>query len=130
MNEDNSTYQKAVKYTSQFNTQIKPEGFSTYVSASQAETVIIRQNNTIIAILLEINERLDKLLKGKTAEQPQQSGIEELITKLNNIEITPKTEKVKISRKPQKWTFFQLGEEKILETSKTKDQDLTTQKTN
>lgn len=76
MTEEDITYKKAIEYTTQFQ---EPVGFSGHSLASQVDRICIRQHNTIIAILLDINSKLDKLIKGKEVEKPKNTDIEELI---------------------------------------------------
>ena len=119
---ENPTYLKAITEASAFG---KPEGFSSHIAGSAADNIIIKQNNTIIALLLEISNKLDKVIKEKETQNSHYPEIDELVNKLSKIEITPIKER--IIRKPQKWTFFQLGEEP--ETSKKNNPDPVIQKT-
>lgn len=59
---ENPTYLKAISEVSAFG---KPEGFSSHIAGSTSDNIIIKQNNTIIALLLEISNKLDKVLKDK-----------------------------------------------------------------
>lgn len=104
-------YLKALKFTASI--QPEPQGLSDHQPPGKSDQVIIKQNNTIITLLLELNKKLEKLIKEKEVikEQPLNSEIEELITQLKNIEITPPKERPIPVRKPQKWTFFQVEEQ-------------------
>lgn len=62
MSEDSPAYKKALENTHRYR---NPVGFSNHVTANNSETIIIRQNNTIIELLLEIDQKIDRLLKEK-----------------------------------------------------------------
>ena len=98
-----------------------PSDYKDFSPSSKSDQIIIQQNNTIIALLLHLHNKIDKNIKEKVeSKNIDTTGIEELIEKLNKIEITPQKEK--IIKKQKKWTFFQLDQEK-------KDQDQVTLRT-
>jgi len=101
-------YEEALKLTERI--QPNPEGLTSYIPQGKADQTIIKQNNTLIILLLEINKKLDKIIKEKEikTEIPK---VDDLIEQLKRVEITPQKDRIKI-RKPQKWTFFQVGETK------------------
>ena len=95
-----------------------PLDYKEFNPSSKSDQIIIQQNNIIISLLLQLHNKIDKNFKEKLeGKNINTTGIEELIEKLNKIEITPQKEK--IIKKQKKWTFFQLDQEK-------KDQDQVT----
>ena len=48
-----------------------PEGLSNHTPQSKTDQTIIKQNNTIILLLLKLNENIERLIKGKTIEDHQ-----------------------------------------------------------
>ena len=105
------SYTKALKFAGSI--QPDPQGLSDHQPSSKSDQIIIKQNNTIIVLLIELNKKLDKITKEKEVikEQPKNTEIEELINQLKNIEITPPKERPTIVRRSQKWTFFQVEEQ-------------------
>ena len=95
-----------------------PLGYKEFNPPSKSDQIIIQLNNTIIAFLLQLQHKIDKNFTEKLeSKNIDTTGIEELIEKLNKIEITPQKEK--IIKKQKKWIFFQQDQEK-------KDQDQVT----
>ena len=76
-----------------------PEGFSTYNATSKSNEVIIKQNNTILQILLQLFNKLEQIenrIKYLEEEKIVDNKIDELIYKINNLKIDevkkPKTQ--------------------------------------
>ena len=63
-----------------------------------SDQVIIQQNNIIISLLLQLHKKIDKKEKSE-GKNISTTGVEELIEKLNKIEITPQQEKIVKNRK-------------------------------
>ena len=64
-----------------------PEGFSTYNATSKSDEVIIKQNNTILQMLLQLFnklEQIEKRIKYLEEEKAANNKIDELIYKINN----------------------------------------------
>ena len=77
-----------------------PEGFSTYNATSKTDEIIIKQNNTILQILLQLFSKLEQIesrIKYLEEENAVDNKIDELIYRVNNLkldEVTkPKTQK-------------------------------------
>ena len=76
-----------------------PEGFSTYNATSKSDEVIIKQNNTILQMLLQVFNKLEQIenrIKYLEEEKIMDNKIDELIYKINNLKIDdvrkPKTQ--------------------------------------
>ena len=76
------------------------EGFSTYNAISKSDEVIIKQNNMILQMLLQLFnklERIEKRIKYLEEEKVVDNKIDELIYRINNLKIDevkkPKTQK-------------------------------------
>lgn len=96
-----------------------PLDYKEFNPPSKSDQIIIQHNNIIIALLLQLHNKIDKNFKSES-KNIDTTGIEELIEKLNKIEITPQKEK--IIKKQKKWIFFQLDQER----KHKKDQDQVT----
>ena len=69
-------YQEALDFTEKFN---EPIGFSDYSPTAQGDHLQIRQNNTILYLLIKLHQLLDIIeTKNKT---PENKDISELIDK-------------------------------------------------
>ena len=120
-----------------------PEGLSDHIPQSKTDQVIIKQNNTIILLLLKLNENLEKLIKEKDSKYNKdelnqyieklikikyppvpEDTFNDLIEQLKKVEVTPNKDKAPVIRTQKPWTLFQVGEQ-----TKT-DQDIVTPKTN
>ena len=131
MSEEDINYSKALEKSKSQHSE--PEGLSKHIPSSITDKILLKQNNTIIELLLDLYKKIDILIKGtkaqipvqqepelpelhkkihiliknKEAQEPPKNNleIEELINQLKRIELTPKQERKNIIRKPQKWTF-------------------------
>ena len=71
-----------------------PEGLSKYNALSKADEVIIRQNNTIIQMLIQMCnkiEQIEKRIKLLEEENDFEKKIDELIYKINNLTLEDNT---------------------------------------
>ena len=75
------------------------EGFSIYNATSKSDEVIIKQNNTILHMLLQLFNKLEQIenrIKYLEEEKIVDNKIDELIYKINNLKIDegkkPKTQ--------------------------------------
>lgn len=84
--------------------QSNPKGLSDYQTQGKADSIVIKLNNIIILLLLELNKNLEKAKQ----QASQDKNIEELIEQLKKIElILPKEKEKAKTTKPKTWTFFQ-----------------------
>lgn len=102
-----------------------PADYKDYIPNAKSDQITLQQNITILSLILEIikkieiivpkleviSERVLLLSEQKEKNKEPAKEVEELIDQLKKVEITPQKEKVKITRKAQKWTFFQLDQE-------------------
>ena len=82
-----------------------PEGFSTYNATSKSDEVIIKQNNTIRQMLLQLFNKLEQIkirIKYLEEEKIVDNKIDELIYKINNLKI----DEVKKPKTQQKELIF------------------------
>ena len=77
-----------------------PEGFSTYNAMLKSDEVIIKQNNTILQMLLQLFnklEQIEKRVKYLVEKEVADNKIDELIYRINNLKLdeakNPKTQK-------------------------------------
>ena len=66
------------------------EGFSIYNATSKSDEVIIKQNNTILQMLLQLFNKLEQIenrIKYLEEEKIMDNKIDELIYKINNLKI-------------------------------------------
>ena len=134
MSEEDINYNKALEKSKNYHSD--PEGLSRHIPSSQTDKILLKQNNTIIELLLDLHRKIDILIKGKETQKPLHKEpelpelhkkidilinketqpknnleIDELVNQLKRIELTPKQERKNIIRKPQKWTFYQIDGE-------------------
>ena len=78
-----------------------PEGITSYKSPSELDKIIIRQNNTIILLLLSLHNKIDKTENSNLEKQKGKDyskDLENIIGQLDNIKITEKRESFKKNR--------------------------------
>ena len=117
-----------------------PTDYKDYIPNAKSDQITLQQNITIISLILEIIKKIEIIVprleliservrllseqqKEKNKETSKNKEVEELIDQLKKVEITPQKEKVKITRKAQKWTFFQLDQETKEDRKGKKDQE-------
>lgn len=61
--------------------------------------------------MFELHIKVDNIIKGKEVQVSKNTEIDEFITQLKKVEVTPRQERQNIIRKSQKWTLFQLDQE-------------------
>jgi hypothetical protein len=98
-------YLEALAYIRKYHSQ--PVGFSELNPNNESDKILIRQNNCIIYLLLNINKKLDNLIENRDISQ--NNSISEIINKLDNLTITSSDRKVQ--KKPVPWKFFRVKEE-------------------
>ena len=67
-----------------------PVGFSTYNASSKVDEIIIKQNNTILQLLVQLHnklEQIDRRIKILDEEKNSKEKIDELIYKINDLKI-------------------------------------------
>ena len=76
------------------------EGFSTYNGTSKSDVVIIKQNNTILQMLLQLFNKLEQIenrIKYLEEKKAMDNKIDELIYRINNLKLDeakkPKSQK-------------------------------------
>ena len=82
-----------------------PEGLSTYNATSKSDEVIIKQNNIILQMLLQLFNKLEQIenrIKYLEEEKIMDNKIDELIYKINNLKI----DEVRKPRTQQKELIF------------------------
>ena len=82
-----------------------PKGLSTYNATSKSDEVIIKQNNTILQMLLQLFNKLEQIenrIKYLEEEKIMDNKIDELIYKINNLKI----DEVRKPRTQQKELVF------------------------
>ena len=85
---ESETHREAIKLIEK--RIVLPLDYKEFNPPSKSDQIIIQQNNIIIALLLQLNNKIDKNFKEKLeSKNIDITGIEELIEKLNKIEITP-----------------------------------------
>ena len=90
---ESETHKEAIKLIEKRITL--PSDYKDFSPSSKSDQIIIQQNNTIIALLLQLHNKIDKNSKEKLKSKSiDTTGIEELIEKINKIEITPQKEKI------------------------------------
>ena len=100
---ESETYREAIKLIEK--RIVLPLDYKEFNPQSKSDQIIIQQNNIIITLLLQLNNKIDKNIKEKLeSKNIDTTGIEELIEKLNKMEITPQKEK--IIKKQKKGHFF------------------------
>ena len=114
---ESETHREAIKLIEK--RIVLPLDYKEFNPQSKSDQIIIQQNNIIISLLLQLHKKIDKKEKSE-GKNISTTGVEELIEKLNKIEITPQKEK--IIKKQKKWIFFQLDQE----IKNKKDQDQVT----
>ena len=95
----------SITYIRKYHSQ--PVGFSELNPNNESDKILIRQNNCIIYLLLNINKKLDNLIENRDISQ--NNSISEIINKLDNLTITSSDRKVQ--KKPVPWKFFRVKEE-------------------
>lgn len=83
-----------------------PEGLSSYNATSKSDEVIIKQNNTILQMLLQLFNKLEQIetrIKYLEEEKIMDNKIDELIYKINNLKLN---EIKKPSKTQQKELIF------------------------
>ena len=79
-----------------------PEGFSTYHATSRADEVIIKRNNTILQMLVQVHnklEQIEKRIKYLEEKKDFNNKIDELIYKINNLTLEDSIKKPKTQNK-------------------------------
>ena len=82
-----------------------PEGFSTYTATLKADEITIKQNNTILQMLLQLFNKLEQIeirIKYLEKEKAADNKIDELIYRINNL----KLDKVKKAKSQKKELMF------------------------
>ena len=75
-----------------------PEGLSKYNASSKADKVIIKQNNTIIQIMVQMYNKIDQIekrIKLVEEEKESENKIDELIYKINHLTLNDNIRKLK-----------------------------------
>ena len=113
MNEENSDYKKAILDTQKLYINYQKQdkeavGYAYLDTTHIADTILVKQNNTIIHLLISISEKLNKILD-KTTNQNNLKDLEEITTKLSSLELG--TRKPRKSSTSQPWQFFQVAPE-------------------
>ena len=78
-----------------------PEGITSYKAPSESDKIIIRQNNTIILLLLSLHNKIEKIENTNLEKQKGKDyskDLENIIWQLDNIKITEKGESFKKNR--------------------------------
>ena len=91
--ESNPVYKKALDLGRIYLENI--EGRTSYKAPSESDKIIIRQNNTIILLLLSLHNRIDKIENTNIERQKGKDyskDLENIIGQLSNIKITEKGE--------------------------------------
>lgn len=101
-------YLDALKKTKRI--QKSPIGFSDHQPSGTSDQILIKQNNIIIQLIIELNKNIERIIQRNKAPIEIPPSIDELVEQLKKVELTPQIEKTTI-RKKKSWTFFQVGEE-------------------
>ena len=80
---NDKTYLQIIEEAINFHSS--PEGLSPEVHVSKSYLTIIKQNNIIILLLININQKLEKLQDKPSSSKSQ--DIEDLIKDISNLEI-------------------------------------------
>lgn len=75
-----------------------PEGLSKYNASSLADGVIIKQNNTIIQMMIQMYNKIDQIekrIKLLEEEKESENKIDELIYKINRLTLDDNIKKLK-----------------------------------
>ena len=114
MNHSNQDYNNALLETEKlyehYTKQGKePVGLSPFDSSSLSDSLTVKQNNTIIILLIKILEKLDIILgKSHTIQHIQiTKDLEDITNKLSNINLGAKPVRRTLV-KPPPWQFFQV----------------------
>ena len=73
-----------------------PEGLSSENPVSKTDLTLVKQNNIIIILLLNISQKLSKIHDKSSSSKPQ--DIEDLIKGINNLEIGKPKKSITIPR--------------------------------
>ena len=73
-----------------------PEGLSSEIPVSKTNLTLVKQNNIIILLLLNISHKLSKIHDKSSSSNPQ--DIEDLIKGINNLEIGKPKKSITIPR--------------------------------
>ena len=92
------TYLQIIEEAKKFHSSL--EGLSSKVLVSKSDLTIIKQNNIIRLLLININHKLDKLQDTPSSSKPQ--DIEDLIKGINNLEIGKSNKSIAM---PKTYTF-------------------------
>ena len=68
MSEEEINYNKALEKLKNYHSD--PEGLSRHIPSSQTDKILLKQNNTIIELLLDLHRKIDILIKGKETQKP------------------------------------------------------------
>ena len=88
------TYLKLLEEANKFHNI--PEGLSSEKPVSKANLTLVKQNNIIIILLLNISHKLSKIYDKPSSSKPQY--IEDLIKGINNLEIGKPKKSITIPR--------------------------------
>ena len=75
---------------------IIPEGLSSENLVSKTDLTLVKQNNIIVLLLLNISQKLSKIHDKSSSSKPQ--DIEDLIKGINNLEIGKPKKSITIPR--------------------------------
>ena len=68
MSEEDINYSKALEKSRNYRSE--PEGLSKYIPSSQTDKILLKQNNTIIELLLDLHKKIDILIKCIETQKP------------------------------------------------------------
>ena len=91
------TYLHIIKEAKKFHNT--PKGLTSYTPVGKTDLTIIKQNNIIILLLINISQKLDKIQDKPNSSNPQ--DLEDLIKGINNLEIGKTKKSIAIPKRPR-----------------------------